>query len=141
MKKTEFRILIREIVREEVAMAIKEVITELRKPTKSFIKTDSKKKRIEKKKYTKNSILNEMLLETADSDDWKTLGADTFTTNNMSELLSKEYGNTSKQSIENIPDAMGIDSSNVPEHINDALTKDYSKLMKAIDKKKNGQIA
>ena len=53
MKKTEFRILIREIVREEVAMAIKEVITELRKPTKSFIKTDSKKKRIEKKKYTK----------------------------------------------------------------------------------------
>ena len=33
-KKTNMRTVIRQIVREEVAMAIKEVITELQKPTK-----------------------------------------------------------------------------------------------------------
>ena len=32
-KKTNIKTIIRQIVREEVAMAIKEVITELRKPT------------------------------------------------------------------------------------------------------------
>ena len=34
-KKTNIKTIIRQIVREEVAMAIKEVITELRQPTQS----------------------------------------------------------------------------------------------------------
>ena len=49
-KKTNIKTIIRQIVREEVAMAIKEVITELRKPTES---QPQPKKIVEKKKLFK----------------------------------------------------------------------------------------
>ena len=32
----------------------------------------------------------------------------------------------------------GVDVDQVPDHVQNALTKDYSKVMKAIDQKKNG---
>ena len=81
-------------------------------------------------------MLNNILNETAQSDEWKTLGGKTFNTDDMGSILSKEYGN---QSTENIPASMGIDNSQVPDHITNALTKDYGPLMKAMDKK-NGPL-
>ena len=51
-KKTNMRTVIRQIVREEVAMAIQEVITELKQPSLSSKPT----KPAEKKSYTKNLI-------------------------------------------------------------------------------------
>ena len=48
-KKTNIKTIIRQIVREEVAMAIKEVITELNKPTES--QPQPQKKIVNKKQY------------------------------------------------------------------------------------------
>ena len=43
-KKMNVKTLIRQIVREEVAMAIREVITELKKPTQKFLNLNHRKK-------------------------------------------------------------------------------------------------
>ena len=59
---------IRQIVREEVAMAIQEVITELKKPKQQVSQPIPKKKIVEKKQYSNNSILNDVLNETAADD-------------------------------------------------------------------------
>ena len=77
---------IRQIVREEVAMAIQEVITELKQPIESKPQPE---KIIEKKSYTNNSILNDVLNETAQDGDWKTLGGSKFTSERMNELVFK----------------------------------------------------
>ena len=59
-KKTNIRTVIRKIVREEVAMAINEVVTELKQPSLSSPKSNSKPRRkiVEKQSYSKNSIIN-----------------------------------------------------------------------------------
>ena len=54
-KKPNIKTIIRQIVREEVAMAIKEVITELKQPTQS---KPQPKKIVEKKSFTNNSVSN-----------------------------------------------------------------------------------
>ena len=88
-KKPNIKTIIRQIVREEVAMAIKEVITELKQPIES---QPQPKKIIEKKSFTKNSVLNDVLNETAQDGDWKTLGGGEFTSNRMNELVGRQYG-------------------------------------------------
>ena len=94
-KKKTTRQIIRQIVREEVAMAIKEVITELKQPIES---QPQPKKIVEKKNYSSNSVLNDVLNETAQDGDWKTLGGGEYTTERMSELVGKQYGDMMKDS-------------------------------------------
>ena len=85
-KKPNIKTIIRQIVREEVAMAIKEVITELNKPS---VAQPQPKKIVEKKSYTNNSVLNDVLNETAQDGDWKTLGGGEFTTERMNDIVGK----------------------------------------------------
>jgi len=131
MKKSEFKILIREIVREEVRM-------ELRKQLKEYKLNERKpivqRKKPNKKQYTNNKLLNDVLNETANSDEWETMSGEAYTTNNMNDVLSKEYNGQ----VEDIPSSLGVSTENTPDHVINALTKDYRGLMKAIDKKKNG---
>jgi len=124
-KKPNIKTIIRQIVREEVAMAIKEVITELRQPTKSQPKPQ--KKIVEKKQFTENSILNDVLNETAVSEEWKTLGGGEFTSGRMNELVGRQYGDMVNKNP-NIP--VSVDGQTP-----DFLKKDYRAVMKAIDKK------
>ena len=149
MKKSEFKTMIRKIVREEVAMAIHEVITELKQPANTITKETEtpkqkpKKKIIKEKQYTKNSVLNDVLNETANSD-WKTLGDGTYTTDKMNEVVGSSYADMMNSDGKNInPDMMvtslGGDPNTVDDSIKNALTRDYSDLMKAIDKKKGGK--
>ena len=91
MKKSDFKLMIRKIVREEVAMAIQEVITELKQPTQQVSQPKPKKKMVEKKSYTSNSILNDVLNETA-NDEWQTMGNGTYTSNKMNDVLRGQYG-------------------------------------------------
>ena len=88
-KKPNIKTIIRQIVREEVAMAIKEVITELKQPTQS---QPQPKKIVEKKSFTSNSVLNDVLNETAQDDGWKTMGGSEFTSDRMNELVGRQYG-------------------------------------------------
>ena len=126
-KKTNIRTMIRQIVREEVAMAINEVITELKQPAQQVSKPKPKKKIIEKQSFTKNSILNDVLNETAMDEEWKTMGDGTYDSSKIYDVVGKSYG-----------DMMNSDS-NVPVTVAgqtpDFLKKDYRKLMKAVDKK------
>ena len=123
-KKPNIKTIIRQIVREEVAMAIKEVITELNKPTES---QPQPKKIVEKKSFTSNSVLNDVLNETAQNDEWKTLGGGEFTTDRMNELVGGQYGDMMNK------------NSTIPVSVDgqtpDFLKKDYRAVMKAIDKK------
>ena len=145
MKKLEVKTMIRKIVREEVAMAIQEVITELKKPLTEQQNMTSKKKtvqskKIKKQKHTSKTALNEVLNETADSDEWKTLGDGTYTTDKMNDLLQDSYGdlmngNGTGATSNNMITSMGVDPDSVPDHVASALTKDYRGLMKVIDKK------
>jgi len=117
-KKPNIKTMIRQIVREEVAMAIKEVITELKQPTQS----KPQKKIVEKKSFTSNSVLNDVLNETAQDGDWKTLGGGEFTSDRMNELVGKNYGdmmNTSPQQVVPSSDPMS-----------QFVNKDYSAVLK-----------
>ena len=129
-KKTNMRQVIRQIVREEVAMAIQEVITELKQPSLS----SEPNKPTEKKSYTNNSVLNDVLNETAQGD-WKQMGGTQYTTERMNEVIGNSYGDMMKDTSEpntNIAAEMGV-NPNSPGM--DFLKKDYRDVMKAIDKK------
>ena len=129
-KKPNIKTIIRQIVREEVAMAIQEVITELRQPTQS----QQTKPIQEKKNFSKNSVLNDVLNEPATDGEWKTLGGSEFTTDRMSELMGKQYGDmVNKQSPQAVPS-----SDPMAQFVN----KDYSKVLEKteeIQKRKYGK--
>ena len=122
-KKTNIKTIIRQIVREEVAMAIKEVITELNKPS---VAQPQPKKIVEKKSYTNNSVLNDVLNETAQDGDWKTLGGGEFTTERMNELVGSGYGDMMKDTPQQVPSS---------DPMSQFLNKDYSEVLeKSIEK-------
>ena len=131
MKKSELKTMIRGIVREEVAMSIKDVIKEITQPTKKVSK--SKEKAVDKKQYSKNSVLNEVLNETADDEEWKTMSDNPYTSDRKNEVVNKMgYGDLiTDNSTGNLAADMGVDPNNAP----DFLTKDYSEVMKALNKK------
>ena len=130
---------IRQIVREEVAKAIHEVITELKQPTQS---QPQPKKIVEKKSFVKNSVLNEVLNETAASEEWKTMGDGTYDSSRANEVLSSQYGNlmNDKPSSEQMLASMGADPNQVNDSVKSALTKDYSALMEKMNKQPRGKI-
>ena len=119
-KKPNIKTIIRQIVREEVAMAIKEVITELKQPIES---QPQPKKIVEKKSFTSNSVLN----ETAQDDEWKTLGGGKFDSSKINDVMGGAYGDMMNKNP-NIP--VSVDGQTP-----DFLKKDYRAVMKAIDKK------
>jgi len=122
-KKTTTKKTIRQIVREEVAMAIHEVIDELKQPSLSSTGQPIQ----EKKNFSSNSVLNDVLNETANGDDWKTLGGSEFTSDRMNELVGGQYGdmmnkNTPQQVPPNDPMAQFVN-------------KDYREVLKKTDEK------
>ena len=135
-KKTNVRTMIRQIVREEVAMAIKEVITELKQPTQQVSQPQPKRKIVEKKQYVKNSILNDVLNETAMDEEWKTMGGGKYDSSKASEVMASTYGKMMNDDSDNPNGTLAVEMGVNPNDAPDFLTKDYSKVMKAIDKKK-----
>jgi len=116
-KKTNMRTVIRQIVREEVAMAIKEVITELKQPIES---KPQPKKIVEKKSFTNNSVLNDVLNETAQDDEWKTLGGGELTTDRMNDVVGRNYGDM-MNGTQQVPSS---------DPMSQFLNKDYSEVLK-----------
>ena len=131
MKLSLFKKVIREVVREEIEYSLAGLRKELKEvlvskindeilketPTVTTTKTVEKKSPTEKVPMTKDSILNDLLKETADSGEWQNINKEAETTSVMD------------------------NTQNLPDHLADALNKDYSAVMKAVDKKakfKNG---
>ncbi len=124
-KKTNIKTLIRQIVREEVAMAIKEVITELKQPIES---QPQPKKIVEKKSFTNNSVLNDVLNETAQDDGWKTLGGSEFTSDRMNELVGGQYGDMMNTTPQQVPSS---------DPMSQFVNKDYREVLKRTEEKQN----
>ena len=122
-KKTNIKTIIRKIVREEVAMAIGEVITELKQPTQS---QPQPKKIVEKKQYTENSVLNDVLNETAQGEEWKTMGGGKFDSSRMNELVGGQYGDM----MNNQSPTISVDGQTP-----DFLKKDYREVLKKSEEK------
>ena len=109
------------------------------------------KKQRPKKQYSKNKTLNEVLNKTnplgsSQTDEYPSLGGGVLGSDNMAEVLG--YGNLGgKQNKETAREVgavqtiqkAGVKVDQVPEDVVNALTRDYSGLMKAIDKKKKGE--
>ena len=139
MKQGKLVSLIKEVVKQEVKKQVTNIlINETNIPkTKPVVK----KKRVEEKKYTDNPTLNKILNETAQQqEEYPTLGGGTFDSSRATELLG--YGSLGNDEVKREVAAAstlksgGINPEAAPEHLKDALTRDYSGLMKAIDKKK-----
>ena len=167
MKKQELIKIIEAVVRKEVKKQMNEIfikeensssLTELvSKPlTEKEFKEPIRKKQVKPKKevnYTTNKALNKVLNETVggvpqgDGSGYPTMGGGVYDTSKINDVLvgSTGLGNSegAKErkreiaAVDSIKKA-GVSVDQVPDHVTDALTKDYSGLMKAIDQKKGG---
>jgi hypothetical protein len=125
MKMSQLKMVIREVVREEIRMGLKEVLGGVKK------QPVQKPKPKQKQSYSKNPILNEVLNET-DASDWETMGGTEYTSDRMGEIVGNSY-----------KDLMGDNQSQnggvvVDGKQPDFLKKDYRKLMDAVEKKRGG---
>ena len=139
MKASKLVSLIKEVVKQEVKKQVTNIlINETNIPkTKPVVK----KKKVEEKKYTDNPTLNKILNETAQQqEEYPTLGGGTFDSSRATELLG--YGSLGNDEVKREVAAAGtmkgagMNPEAAPEHLKNALTRDYSDLIKAIDKKK-----
>ena len=137
MKLSVFKKLIREVIREELDYSFSRLRKELNEivvksnssnmskarskstndtSMKNIVKASTKNVAMPK---TTNKVLNQLLEETAQSDDWKSV---------------EGKGEAEVQSVHD-------NAEQLPEHLANAFTKDYSDVMKKVDEKakfKNG---
>ena len=153
MNKKELIKIIELVVRKEVKKQMTEIFINDEKEI-SLSETISKPKvakKKSKKQYTKNTALNEVLNNTKplgqqETDEYPTLGGGVLGSDNMAEVLGYgdlgRGGNKEKAremaAVDSIKKA-GVNVDQVPEDVQNALTRDYSGLMKAINKKKSGE--
>ena len=150
MTKKQLVKIIQEVVRREIKKEVNKIFIEEQKTSEPQL-TDVIQQKVsepkEQVKYTKNKSLNDVLNETVglskkQDSEYPTMGGGTFDTSRMTELLG--YGQTDEVkrdmvAVDTIKKA-GRSVDQVPDHVTNALTKDYSALMKALDKKKQGGL-
>tara|TARA_B100000131_G_C18086727_1_gene600496 strand:+ start:1052 stop:1450 length:399 start_codon:yes stop_codon:yes gene_type:complete len=132
MKKSEWKMMIREVVREELKLAFKEFINE-NNSTSNITSQPTPKKTFKERKFAKNTVINDILNETAADDN--TLGDGIYDTSRMSEILGNQYSGMKNNNPNELANSMGFSEDTAP----DFLTKDYSAVMKAMDSKKQGK--
>jgi hypothetical protein len=126
MKMSQLKMAIREVVREEIRLGLKEVIGEVKKQPVQKLKPK------QKQNYTKNTVLNEVLNET-NADDWETMGGTEYTSDRMGELVGNSYKDLMNKDNVNgsLAAEMGVNPADAP----DFLKKDYRKVMQKINEK------
>ena len=150
MTKKQLVKIIQEVVRREIKKEINEIFINEQKTSNQQQLTDVIPQVSEHKediKYTNNKSLNDVLNETVglsrkQSSEYPTMGGGTFDSSRMTELLGysqPEEVQRDMVAVDTIKKA-GKSVDQVPEHVTNALTKDYSALMKAVDKKKQGGL-
>ena len=151
-------------IKEENSSLLSELVSkpltekEFKEPIKKQYKTKPKKV----VHYTKNEILNKVLNETAGGvpqgeggvpqvggyEDYPTLSGGVFDSNKINDVLvgsppgvvTSEAVKQKKRDIgavQTIKNAR-VNVDQVPDHVQNALTRDYSAVMKAINQKKGG---
>jgi hypothetical protein len=130
MKSQKLQLFIRKIVREEVAMAINEVITELKQPSLSsdHPKKQVKKRMVEKKHYSSNSVLNDIMNETAKTSVLEESGNPLT---KMNSVMQSSYGDMMNTSVDTEAAAgIGVDLNKVDSNAMDFMNRDYSAVLK-----------
>ena len=132
--------IIQEVVKREVQKEVKKIF--IKEETSSQLKditpVISKPKNTKEVQYTKDEVLNKVLNETKsglssqDNEEYPTLGGSAFDSTRMSELMG--YGKPEEVKRDMVAvDTMkkaGVSVDQVPESLVNALTRDYSDLMK-----------
>ena len=155
MNKKELIKIIELVVRKEVKKQMTEIFINDKEEIKlsETISKPKPKKVVNKpkKQYSKNPVLNEVLnntkpLGSSQTDEYPSLGGGVLGSDNMAEVLG--YGDLGRgqnkeraremAAVDTIKKA-GVSVDQVPEGVQNALTRDYSGLMKAINKKKDGE--
>ena len=156
MKKQELIKIIELVVRKEVKKQMNEIfIKDNDSSSLAELVTAPTPKKVQKPKkevnYTSNEALNKVLNETVggvpqgESGGYETMGGGIYDSSKINDILVREsgYGNTETlkekkreiAAVDSIKKA-GVNVDQVPDHVQNALTRDYSDLMKAMDKKK-----
>ena len=157
MKKQELIKIIELVVRKEVKKQMNEIFIKDNDSSSltELVSTPTPKpvqKPKEEVKYTSNEALNKVLNETVGGvpqgeGGYETMGGGIYDSSKINDILVKESGygnpetvNEKKREIAAVDTIMkaGVNVDQVPEHVTNALTKDYSAVMKAIDQKKGG---
>lgn len=153
MNSKEFLTALRTLIREEVRAAVRDEIQSLNENVRSSsnklstrdiyenlnTKTVASKPITKKKSFTKDPLLNELLNDTANRPTTMAESYDTFGT--FSAEMARGFGTARSTEPAVIPHhdldgrPVNMKNENVATVVN-AMTKDYSALMKAIDKKK-----
>ena len=161
MKVNVLKKLIAEVVRKEVKVVVREELAKFKMDdvlgeSKSPSLSDAvqPKKMVQpknKKQYTSNSALNEILNSTvggiqqggdgieniyegvdANNEEWPSLGGQTMTTSNYGAMMNggiPNQNNQNAQSVAHLPD---------DNPVKRALTRNYGDVMAAVEKKKGG---
>ena len=131
---------LKELIKREVQKEVKKIFI-----TEGLIRPTVTSKPKDEVSYVKDPILNKVLNETAQKDgmeEYPTMGGGTFDSTKMAEAMGYggKFGNPEmkRQAIGvSTAQAAGVNPDNVPEDVMKALTKDYSGVMKAINKRDN----
>ena len=154
MKKNELVKIIELVVRKEIKKQLSEIFINDKEEIKlaeTISKPKPKVKQKPKKQYTSNKALNEVLNKTKplgsqEQDEYPTLGGGVLGSNNMADVLG--YGDLGRGGNKEMKREVGavqtikkqgVNVDQVPEDVVNALTRDYSGLMKAINNKKKGE--
>lgn len=155
MNKDKLLKIIELVVRKEIKKQLTEIFINDKEEIKLaevVSKPKSKVKQKPKKQYSKDKTLNEVLNNTrplgstGQSDEYPSLGGGVLGSDNMADVLG--YGDLGKgQNKERAREMAAVDTIKkqgvsvdaVPEDVQNALTRDYSGLMKAINNKKKGE--
>tara|TARA_B100001173_G_scaffold284220_1_gene270297 strand:- start:73 stop:558 length:486 start_codon:yes stop_codon:yes gene_type:complete len=161
MKKEQLVKIIENVVRREVKKQVNQILIKEQslskvsaKKSKPIKRKTVKPVRREVKQYTSNSALNKILNETVggiegqkgngEFDEYPDLGGGTFDSSKMAEALgygemmnSADKGEVAREmgAVKTIKEA-GLSVEQVPENVVNAMTRDYSDLMKVINKGK-----
>jgi len=148
MKKGDLIKIIREAVRAEVKAVLKEEFGKKNSTNEEFSSMMSHADKLfngTKQSYTKNPVLNDVLNETANQDSWPTMGNKTLGANDarggkpgLAAMMGMETPDQMFGGKPSVQQMLPDDKKHVevPEEVGNALTRDYSELMKAIDKKR-----
>ena len=147
MTKKQLIKIINEIVRREVKKEMNKIFIKEEDTSSNLLDIVPEKQTLKKKevKYTSNERLNKILNETiglskkaSEFEEYPTLSGGAFDSSRATELLG--YGKPEEVkrdlvAVDTLKKA-GKTVDQVPDHVTNALTRDYSGLMKAMDKKK-----
>lgn len=153
MKKNELVKIIELVVRKEIKKQLSEIFINDKEEIKlaETISPKPKVKQKPKKQYTSNKALNEVLnntkpLGSQEQEEYPTLGGGVLGSDNMADVLG--YGDLGRGGNKEMKREVGavqtikkqgVNVDQVPEDVVNALTRDYSGLMKAINNKKKGE--